>query len=352
MDTASEQNHTHLKNFSSHAKLYYQRSLSINEKNDSIEDQELQACQVVLNALEHQLINAHEEDMTIDYKSFLSSDEVKQHSSQLKSCGLYIEIEGSPMNSTSTTTTQVTLSHHVLVEYAKVRDEQRRNAHMKQMEERRLYLEDLVQNKLKQRSSSSSANNNTTENSPMKLHAGGSEYAVSSQSYLKQVRSIAKNFCTKYKDNIGIHSFLAGIITMLEKQINAANHVILWTFNGSTLSEVSDPNLKQSGEEYMNDAVELLMSLMVYYPNVDRAEEGKEKEYESMYSFHIHASISNPFLTYILSELPPLRKLDARPTGRFEKMDASIEGRRNAGGGADEHMSYIQWTQGFLCEIL
>jgi len=330
----------HLEKFSGHCQAYYQRSLT-NAEDSNSSDREFLACQIILDALEHQLINVHEEEISHEHKMFLSSDIAKQHSAQLKSCGLHVHCQPAESSSSGVGSSPM-LSHQILAEYAKIRDQQRRLAHESQMEQRKVQLEKLIRKKVQD------AN-----------HIGEDtigEYVVTSQSYLNHVRGVVRIFASRYKGDIGTHSFLAGVRSLIEKQMNVDSKMIMWSFNGSTLSEVSfnsaNPRLKKCGEGYMKEAVDLLTSFMICFRSMESTEEAKEKEYEPMYGFHVHPMISNNYLRYIVSELPSQKNLEARATGSLETMsDSECERRGNALGSMDDQSSLIPWSN-FPCNIL
>lgn len=344
------QNDIHLENFGKYCKLFYQRSLSIHDsETTSDEDQaELQASKVVLDALEHHLINVHEDAITSEYQSFLGSSEAKKNSNHLMSCGLLASNVDTSIQPKEVITATPSLTNEALAKYTNIRDQERRNAHQFQMNKRRLYLDQLIKRKIPQPVSASTNHYDKTMG----------DHLVNSQAFLKHVRSGIALFTRNYKKHIGAHSFFAGVKTMIEKQLEEDKRgtCILWTLNGSTLSEVnfssSDPSQKHNGEVYMDDAIGLLSSFMLYYPNEDLAEKASSQEHESMYSFFIHGSISNSFLRYILSDLPSSRDLHAKATGTFHCKDTSIGKRDNADGANDEYLGIIPWTQGLRCDIL
>jgi hypothetical protein len=217
------------------------------------------------------------------------------------------------------------------------------------MIKRRSYLDQVIKGKLPQPVCASTNHYDKTMG----------DYLVNSQAFLKHVRSGIALLTRNYKKHIGAHSFFAGLKAMIEKQLEEDKRgtCILWTLNGSTLSEVnfssSDPSHKHNGEAYnMDDAIRLLSSFMLYYPNEDRAEKASSQEHESMYSFFIHGSISNSFLRYILSDLPSSRDLHAKSTGIIDCKDTSIGKRDNTDGVNDEYLGIIPWTQGLRCDIL
>mmetsp|Transcript_13859 Transcript_13859/g.20154 ORF Transcript_13859/g.20154 Transcript_13859/m.20154 type:complete len:231 (-) Transcript_13859:131-823(-) len=187
---------------------------------------------------------------------------------------------------------------------------------------------------------------------------------VTSHVYLTNMRGKIRYFLQTYKSHLGTHAFLAGMKKLIEKQSKEDN-IVSWTLNASTLSEVnftSSSSLSSKihhGEDYMKDAVELLFSFVVpmSLENLSRAEEGKQKEFESLYSFHIHPAISNGYLKTLLAEFRKTN-LDARPTGTFEILLSNLKGKKknfvvrsNISGDMDEHISFIDWSR-LHCDIL
>ena len=332
-----------LTNFSSHCKLYYQKSLSIDGSKASqrfVHDSaSYQACEVVLEALHHQLINVHSDSKSREYEEFLSSDKVKEFSSQLKSCGLLPDkrYEVDP----ESTMTESHLDHQTLARYTKIRDNERRNAHKLEMEQRGHYLTKLIQ-----------SGKSISKDSPETLSIVGNK--VASDAFLREVRRKVKVFCAKYKGCIGTHSFISGIKTMIEKQLyHKDSSLVLWTFNGYILSEASvqSASANITLTTYMDEAVEILYAFMFLCPN---EEEDEGECFESMFSFHVHSSISNPFLRNILSDFPHGRELHARSAGTFKVLSASTDKRQNVEGNSDEYNMtlLLPWKHGFRCDIL
>lgn len=329
----------YLSNFVQHCKLYYTSSLST--KNDSAITSSVtaandkQACQTVLKALEYHTINIHEEQMSSEMIEFISSNKVEQFKSELKNCGLFVEIPGEASSQ------QQEMTHQLLLQYTKIRDQQRKAAHENQMENRRKCLEQLIREKSSQTILSS---DDTGKNH---------DSVVTSYAYLRKIRGLIRNFLRTYKDHIGTHAFLAGMKKLIEKQ-SKENNIVTWTLNASTLSEVNFSSSSSThGEDYMKDAVELLFSFVVpmSLENLTRAEEGKQKEFESLYSFHIHPAISNGHLKTLLTEFGKT-DLDARPTGTFDVLKGKKNVlRSNISGDLDEHISFTEWSR-LHCDIL
>uniref|UniRef100_A0A6S8XBD2 Protein kinase domain-containing protein n=1 Tax=Chaetoceros debilis TaxID=122233 RepID=A0A6S8XBD2_9STRA len=166
----------YLSNFFQHCEHYYTSSLSsknypaipssttaANANNEHEHEHEYeheyeQACETVLKALEHHIINIHEEDMSTEMRDFLSSDKVQEFKSELKNCGLFVEI---PPGESSE---QQEMTHQLLLEYTKIRDHQRRAAHEQQMEHRRKCLEELIHEKSHETKLSSASDDNVNVN--------------------------------------------------------------------------------------------------------------------------------------------------------------------------------------------
>ena len=330
----------HLDNFSNHCKCYFERSLQItNDASKPKDCEEYQSSVVVLELLEHQLINVNEESQTDEYAQFLISDKVKKFSHQLQSCGLLTQVEE---NDPSIKRNHV-LDHQTLAKYTQIRDSERRKAHQLQMEERKLYLGKLIQSKLK---TSLELTPSTTHPTKEKDDAN-----LFSHDFLKNVRKKAKSFCSNHIGSIGTHSFIGGVKKMIETQISS-KEVIIWTFNGSILTESALSSIESNHEQYINEAIELLNSFMVFNTNEDRVENAKVQKNESLFSFHINASISNASLRYILSEFPSASDLHAKPAGTFGPIPGASEKRKNIDGKLDEYVSFISCNQGLRCEIL
>lgn len=360
-ETSPNSNHSDkLDQFSSHCRLYYQTSLSFHDSEMTNEQKSaIQASKCCLDALEHQIANAHEESLSLEYREFLNSKEVKEHSNHLAECGLHItlpsEEDSSEDEEAPKPILKHSLSHQELVEYSKIRDKERRNAHALQMEERRKYLDELIK-KTFRKSKIEASDPNDSNILVTSLITESSLNSLNSREFLNQARSKIGSFSSKYKINVGTHSFFAGIKKLIEKQMENNDNCILWTFNSSTLSEVNHscigPTEKHNGETYMDEAVELLSLFLVSYHDESLRKEIDENE--PMYSFYIQPSISNSFLSYILGSFPSSHELHAKGTGTFKVLDDGIIQRSNANGTNDESIYFfmIPWLQNLRCEIL
>jgi hypothetical protein len=368
--------------FRQHCKIYYQKSLSLSEERSATktlhDDGEIQASQVVLDALEHQIGNHSQENdiamkivLTDDHKGFLNSDRVKQYSDVLESCKLLLKYNDD--GGQSITTCSVPKHYQqLLIEYTQVKDEERRLAHVMKMKERKEILHGLLE-KMNKQVKQKSYNNRSSEHAQGPDHdtywyAG--EYDVRTQKYLSHVRTSTQEFVGQNKQNIGTHSLLAGIRKIIEKQIEMENQTCLWRFRSSVISESCfGSSENQNGEKYMKDTVCVLSLFMVYHIENDLEASMEDEceyksEFEDFITFRIHPGISDSFLKYIVAEIPS--NLDAKPTGSFQAIACSDNVpsgkqtsqsqnlvRKNLSGEFDESMfvALKQWSDSF-CEIL
>lgn len=357
-ETSLNSNHSDkLEKFSSHCRLYYQTSLSFHDSEMTTEQiSAIRASKCCLDALEYQIANTHEENISTEYREFLNSKEVKEHSNHLAECGLHITLPSEEDRSEDEEAPKPilkhSLSHQELVEFSKIRDKERRNAHELQMEERRKYLDKLI----KKTFTKSEIEATDRNDSNVLVTSLVTESSLNSREFLNQTRSKIGSFSSKYKLNVGTHSFFAGIKKLIEKQMENNDSCILWTFNCSTLSEVNHscigPTEKHNGETYMDEAVELFSLFLVLH--YDESLINQIDKNEPMYSFYIQPSMSNSFLSYILGSFPSSHELHAKPTGKFTILDDDIIQRSNANGTNDENIyfSMIPWLQSLRCEIL
>ncbi len=333
----------HLQNFQQHCKIYYEKSLSIGESRGGA-DESTEKSEVVLDAFEHHVryslsennvlmdsngnnsisspsLTQNEDSIIIvaEQRDFLNSIRVKKHSDELKTCGLYIEYNDDISKIKY-------LPQHILTEYSKVKDGERRNAHETKMKERSdIFIRHLQESIL----------NDSRHYYSFSKFMG--EYDVTTQSYLTYVRSCIRTFVMKYQQNIGSHSLLAGMKKLIEKQMEMDEVICLWKFNSAVITESSlflftNNDVKGKNESltlpsYLNDAINLLTSFLVYCgekTDVESNDTNEKENEESFVSFHVHPFISNSFLRQMYLELPS--SLDARPTGSFysnEKFDAN-----------------------------
>ena len=375
----------HLETFQQHCKIYYQKSLSRGESKSN-DDERTEKSKFVLDTFEHHirysLLSSNNDNATslvkgspsatatmqneeskLEQKEFLTSARVKKYSDILKKCGLHIEYNDdlSRINY---------LPQHILIEYSNIKDTERRNAHQIQIKERKgtflRHLQECIEN-----------GNETHQ--PFSKFMG--EYDVTTQSYLKHVRSCVKTFVAKYQKNIGSHSLLAGMKKLIEKQIEMDEVICMWNFDSTIITEsslflLSNDNVTGKGEQgypassYMIKSINVLMSFMVYCGkkrDVESHDTNENENTRSLVSFHVHPFISNAFLKQVHHELPST--LDAKPAGTFCSYDEIIANdealtnnsarvgrplvRTNIVGQLDESyfVKAIQWAHS-LCEIM
>ena len=353
LNTLNGQKHdrkeSNLENFAKYCKIFYQHSLSILTDDSPQINNEVKTAQVVLEALEHQLYLSTTDPTTLQYQTFLASEKVRKELPALESCGLY----NSKLNGEI-----IPRESKELFEYVKRRDQARRSAHETQMMQRIKYLYNeivrqecvLVSEETMQENVDCPATSSHTS-TPLP-----SKPRVTRRQQIRNIKMNLRNFVSKYKSNIGTHSFLAGMRKILESQLSLENDLLVcWSFQAVILSEsyFSDVDgTKKSGDIYIKDAVQVLLSLFVRF-SVDRQEidieicETKENSglsHDLTLNFHVDSAMSNSSLKLILEELPSKSLLDARATGKtyvmssdsFIGTNVSIKRRINVKGELDE----------------
>jgi len=197
--------------------------------------------------------------------------------------------------------------------------------------------------------------------------------------------SIIQKFVSKYKGNVGSHSFLAGLYKFIDLQINPKPdskrfdpaYIVRWTFNGSVLTEscrscIGKHNENESDElAYAREAIEVLFSFLIWIKDDIDLEGGVSNmmkpidihdlghlqtmdsstyNKEHMLSFEINKNVSNYTLKRFLSVLPNPKRLDARATGSLEvvsSVNLSCQ-RSNIEGKEDEDSWFVMMIRYFL----
>ena len=377
-----------LQQFRRHCKLYYQKSLSMNsDDNDDDshgDDADLKVSKIVLDAFEHHQLHVNQSSVAVSTTTSPSTsspsppllpDHHHEFKDVLKNCGLHhvvlnnkrlsggdeivpglvneeersqeSDYHESPRDHTELKNhEQQQQQQLLLLEYAKIKNEERRLAHEQQMEIRTQELRSLIYSENKKEESS--------------------KIDVTSQEGLNEIRLLIRNFVTKYKSNVGVHSFLGGIRKLMECQLSCSNdeRVQIWKFNALLLSEsaivVTTTTTTTPGNEnvtgpsstsqYMKDAVNVLQSfLILYYPPTPDEEEGSgtsapapagknrddrvtstvtaaaaaaaaaasNQQVEEIVHYCIHPTMSDTFIKILLRELPKPKELETRPTGKI-----------------------------------
>ena len=197
---------------------------------------------------------------------------------------------------------------------------------------------------------------------------------------IQHTLSTIQKFVKKYQCCIGSHPFLAGLHSIIEKQIanKDPSYIIRWNFRGSVLTEACRSISSQNEEtEYIHDAIEVLFSCLIWIKGDDKDLEGgdirlkipsteddstglqifdQQSIDEPMLSFELEKHISNSTLRRILDVLPnPKRQLEARATGSIEELDCkyddSLVPRKNVNGHEDEQ-SYWAFSELKFCNLL
>ncbi|KAL3762720.1 hypothetical protein ACHAWU_001665 [Discostella pseudostelligera] len=317
---------------------------------------------------------------------------VAQHSDTLKECGLadidrFID---------SMSTENDTISHDkdssilLLQQYTQLRDAVRRRAHQTAMLHRQNSLFDLLSESF----TSSVSDNSTTI--PRMTEVNNVQHTL----------TIIRTFVSKYRSNIGSHSFLAGLHRVVAMQSTPTRssdpyYIVRWKFNGSVLTEAcrsnncGKNNLKDQEDAnddndlvYAHDAIEVLSSFLIRIDDDIDIESGEIRSIvarmdddddgmvlhesttndvsipEPILSFEIDKYISNNNLQRILAILPDPKCLDARATGLVEVVDASssmnangmkhnqqqLVPRKNVDGSEDEQWPWFSRLE--FCTVL
>jgi hypothetical protein len=123
----------------------------------------------------------------------------------------------------------------------------------------------------------------------------------------KLTEQILRNFVKNYYGNIGSHAFMAGLRTVLEKQIEKDSHTAKlycssWTFAVAAITESCHAS---RGDIFIKDVLTVLTGVFTRM-----SEDG-----EAMISFLVSPSLSDEDLRRLVQCLPKLGRLNARPTG-------------------------------------
>ena len=204
--------------------------------------------------------------------------------------------------------------------------------------------------------------------------------------YIQHTISIIQKFVSKYKGNVGSHSFLAGLYKFIDLQINPKPdskrfdpaYIVRWNFNGSVLTEscrscTGKHNENESDDlAYAREAIEVLFSFLIWIKDDIDLEGGvvntmmkpidvqdlghleimdsSTYNKEPMLSFEVDKNVSNYTMKRILSVLPNPKRLDARATGSLEVVSSVNLSRQrsNIEGKEDEDSWFGMMIRYFL----
>lgn len=330
-----------LENFGRYCKIFYNSSLCIttNEKNDSYDENV--TAKFILQAFDLYVIGSSETASDVESKKiFLSSPNIQLNYASLLSCGL--------MLSDSDAFHFSEIPSNILLKYIQMRDSQRRIAHLAQMIRRADMLKDSIMYFEKKTIQSSDEGESTTlffcgdmESMQLENQNESLKLIATRRCHLKRIKTTLRRFVSLYKCHIGSHSFLAGILQLLQTQLSQDGlQILLWTFNGTILSENSlstgstsdESSGYNNADQYVRDAIELLLSFMVRIPeaeassDVEAGDAGNNEDsrkpkisdhHESFLTFYINPTMSNYTLKCLKDELPLLKNLHAKPTGKI-----------------------------------
>jgi len=165
------------------------------------------------------------------------------------------------------------------MEYVKVRDQIRHVVHREAAMKRLDFLWNAIVHQ-EQITLRHLKNNSSTVSSAMDENVDLQSRDVTRQWYITKIRAKLRNFVFKYKPLSGTHSFVAGLRTLIERQLDLHDDsLIVWTFRAVTLSECgfrNDDGSKQTITEYIQDSIDLLFAMLVHIQPY--TENGKDLE--------------------------------------------------------------------------
>lgn len=168
------------------------------------------------------------------------------------------------------------------------------------------------------------------------------------------IRRTIQSFVGKYcEQSIASHPLLAGMRKAIEMQLGDRGAVtkcaVVWTFDAAAISEAVQTKACGAGgdDAYIRDALEAVLSLLVWIRNGVGITEGKkEKDAEgrgtptgttgsatTLLTFQVHPSLSDRSLERILEILPRPDRLHGRATGTILVGNTA---RTNIAGEMDE----------------
>lgn len=356
----------HIEQFSRHCKSFYNSSLVLTSSSTSLDknvgyamsnDHKVLQGRIVIEALDRigSLIAACEHcdrsdsmEVQRDAKDTLSRLRKEHeliaavHKDLLDDCGL-LHVDSFLYHGEHSLSAQEPNGSLRYEQYTQIRDALRRKSHKMAMMQRQSSLYELLSDN-KHSNSSGDVTNST-------------QY-LTRQKHVKHAMSTIEQFVRKYKENIGSHSFLAGLYRLIDNQLHpkSKTDIVQWNFKGSVLTEACQMNNEGDTEAYARDATHVLFSFLVINDadveggsvNIDANEDIQEP----ILSFQIDKFISDNNLRRILSVLPNPKHLDARATGSVEVFDDNciekVQARMNIDGHLDE--AWPWWQE--LCNLL
>mmetsp|Transcript_8582 Transcript_8582/g.12680 ORF Transcript_8582/g.12680 Transcript_8582/m.12680 type:complete len:372 (-) Transcript_8582:50-1165(-) len=331
-----EENHhaQHLEAFASYCRIFYLSSLRSTDADDaSVSMDEARAVLQVFDDLcsgQHQAstINNTGVDVNVRYQDAICK-------CNLMSCSNTSDSDGAWM-----------------MEYIRIRDRERSAAHKIQMLERQSMLSNFLAE-----TSTSAVREQEQQQQPQQQQNALEEMnklpelTMTSRETIRTVTRAIREFVASYQANIGAHPLIAGIKTVLERQIINEQYRLRWTINGCTLTENCQSGGDSGDMRYMKESVQILRLFLDLVDYNEVASDDVEKDIvrddsgglavdEVVMCFQMKDGISNDTLKHLLSVLPDQRKLDARPTGSLATSNVP---RTNSGGEMDEPITFLSW---------
>ena len=311
----------HLESFASYCRVYYRSSLAP-AKSSSTEiesggdlDDNAYAC----------VSSSNETSMSVDAaKSVLAAFDAV-------CCSEKISVDAKSQHAIVSTglmkyTALTSIDPDIIMEYTKVRDRERKEAHKMQMIQRQINFCEMISYLL----------------SDTRDHAVCEVLCLTKQDEIQDTLSSIRSFVNKHIHNVGSHPFLGGIINYLEQQMKENDHCIQWSVDSCIFTENC---CGCRSDNYARDCIMILDKIFIINTDGLNASIGVQYSGDQVSSvatllLQLKPGVSNYTVSRFLRSLPSRQDLDARPTGKLDNTDLP---RQNSCGMKDEKLTFLEW---------
>merc|ERR1712039_538662 len=325
--------------FTKHCRIFYQHSLSIsknnNNENSNKTEDDINTSSEIMNVFHSLLLSSQQQQQQENGQQQKTPIMIKKTDigySELIKCGLN------------------EINNYNIIEFTKIRDNERRKAHELGMKHRFKIFHNMI---LEYQS-----NNNTINNSNHNNNNNRDQY-----NYNLSIKYI-KHFVSLYKKNIGMHPIFAGIRKLLETQIKNDEYITYWKFYSITITEsfdnnndniVNDTNNCCNNDNevdnhkkitsYYEEICNMLFSFLMLVVEDDEEEEEEKKEGmdnnendddgsgSMLLRWKVKESFNRRKMRKLLHCFPKECDIYAKPTGKFIITDMV---RNNNNNGKDK----------------